>query len=134
MIRLRIVAVVLTQIISISIARATDTYVLNGDFSQGREHWDEDGIIVTDPDDKQNPVLKIKLERYAHGISQHLSVPASTDALVGGLRARLINPRTKLARVLVQAWLRLKGKEDSLLIAEQYLDKQGWVRIIIPPV
>jgi|ERR1051326_6688634 hypothetical protein len=134
MIRLRIVAHIIAAVISFSAAKAADSYVTNGDFSKGREHWEGDGIVATDPDDKQNPVLKIKLERYTHGISQNISVPTS-NALVGGLRAQLINPRTKYARVLVQAWLRLKGKADSLLIGEQYLEKKnGWIRIIIPPV
>jgi len=134
MTRLRFAAVLLAEIASISLVAASDNYVLNGDFTQGREHWDGDGVVVSDPDDKKDRVLKIGHDDYAKGISQSLTLPRSTTALVGGFRARLINPSTKYARVLVQAWLRFKGKEENLLIAEQYLDKGGWVRIIIPPV
>ncbi len=132
--RHQIALVLFVAVVSVSVAAGSDNYVLNGDFSQGRDHWDGDGVVVSDPDDNKDRVLKIKLDRYALGISQRLVLPQLTTALVGGLRARLINPRTKFARVLVEVWLRLKGKEDNLLIADQYLDKSGWNRIIIPPV
>jgi len=132
--RLQIGVVIFAAIALVSVAGGSDNYVLNGDFSQGREHWDGDGVVVPDPDDSKDRVLKIKLDQYALGISQRLALPPSTTALVGGFRARFTNPRTKFARVLVNAWLRLKGKEQNLLIAEQYLDKGGWTRIIIPPV
>ncbi len=132
--RHQIALVLFVAVVSVSVAAGSDNYVLNGDFSQGRDHWDGDGVVVSDPDDNKDRVLKIKLDRYALGISQRLVLPQSTTALVGGLRARLINPRTKFARVLVEVWLSLKGKEDNLLIADQYLDKSGWNRIIIPPV
>jgi hypothetical protein len=134
MTRLRIAAALFVEITAVSLAAASDGYILNGHFSHAREHWDGDGIVVSDPDDKGDRVLKIRLDDYAKGISQRLILPGTTTAIVGGFRARLINPSTKYARVLVQAWLLFKGKDENLLIAEQYLDKGGWTRIIIPPV
>ncbi len=135
MTRVRLAAAVfLAEMVAVSLSAASGNYVLNGDFSQGRDHWDGDGVVISDPDNKEDRVLKIRLDDYVKGISQRLTLSPSTTALVGGFRARLINPRTKYARASVQAWLRLKSKEENLLIGEQYLDNGGWARIIIPPV
>jgi hypothetical protein len=128
------IAVLLAEFVAVSISAAPGNYVLNGDFDRGHDHWDGDGVVISDPDNKEDRVLKIKLDDYAKGISQRLTLPPATTALVGGFRVRLINPRTKFARASVQAWLRLKGKEQNLLIGAQYLDNGRWARIIIPPV
>jgi hypothetical protein len=120
--------------VAFSLGAASGNYILNGDFSQGRDHWQGEGVVISDPENKDDHVLKIRVDNSANGISQRLTIPPSTTSLVGSFRARFIKPRTKYARALVQAWLRLKNKGEDILIGQEYLDNGAWARIIIPPV
>src|SRR5262245_56745066 len=98
MTRGRFTGVFLAGIAAFSLGAASGNYILNGDFSQGRDHWEGDGVVISDPENKEDHVLKIRVDNSANGISQRLTIPPSTTSLVGSFRARFIKPRTKYAR------------------------------------
>jgi hypothetical protein len=45
-------AVFLVKMVANSISAALGNYVLNGDFSRGRDHWDGDRVVTSDPDNQ----------------------------------------------------------------------------------
>jgi hypothetical protein len=91
MARLRFAAVLFAGIAAVAINAASDNYVLNGNFGQGRDHWNGDGVVISDPGTKKDRVLKMTLNDYSKGISQALTMLPSTTALVGGCRVRILS-------------------------------------------
>src|ERR1043166_1774123 len=98
-----------------ALAQNMSNYVRNGRFDQGMAHWEgPDTAIVSDPDQKKNPVIRVHLVNQTFALSQKLSLPVNVKYLSGSLRVRAAEASV---RAPVQIRLRIYDRKgDSVVI------------------